>query len=265
MNIRSGPGADYEVIGKMQSNETVVIDRVGIRWHRIAFGDGMGYITADAVSLDAGLAMTPVIDVVLDQENKLPAGCSQVILSLVNGTTGWVWVLEKQDGQWQGVLGPFDANMGRKGPGKEKAGDEKTPLGVFIPDLAFGTGDAPEGVVFPWRAITSDSLWVGDSESRYYNLWVENGTVTKDYDLSDCERLSSIMPQYELALNYGYNPECTPYAGSALFLHVWRAKGVGTAGCTAVSRDAMLDILQRLDPGKSPAFVQLVLPSDDGE
>lgn len=262
VNVRGGPGPDEEVIGQLKNGDPVEILRAGIRWHHVACAAGTGYITADAVSADPSALAEPVVAAAMSGAETAPGGCAQIILSLVEYDTGWVWVLEKEETGWRVALGPYAANMGRKGPGKEKAGDQKTPLGVFTPDLAFGTGGAPEGVSFPWRAITAHSLWVGDSDSRYYNLWVEDGSVTADYRLSDCERLSAIMPQYELALNYGYNPDCTPYAGSALFLHVWKAPGAATAGCTAVSRDTMLEILRRLDPGRNPVFMQWELPAD---
>jgi L,D-peptidoglycan transpeptidase YkuD (ErfK/YbiS/YcfS/YnhG family) len=260
VNIRGGPGTQYEILGKIGEGETVDITQVGLRWHRIVYAGATGYVTADAVALDARAAAAPLFAIVEEHAGSVPADCGQVILSLVGYDTGCLWVLEKGAEGWQIALGPFEANMGANGPGKTKAGDKKTPLGVFTPDIAFGIGDAPDGVSFPWRAITPDSLWIGDSDSQYYNKWVEHGSVPKDYDTAACERLSAIQPQYELALNYGYNPECTPNTGSALFLHVWKAQGVSTAGCTAVSRDAMLAVLRQLDPARKPVFMQFVMP-----
>lgn len=262
VNIRGGPGVSYEVIGRIKDGESVEIQRAGIRWHRIAWEGGTGYITADAVSMDPYAAAVPLVDAAESGGDGIPGGCAQIILSLAAYDTGWVWALEKDGVGWFVALGPYAANMGRNGPGKERAGDGKTPLGVFTPDLAFGLGEAPGGVTFPWREITQNSVWVGDSESRYYNQWVEDGGADADYDLSECERLADIMPQYELALNYGYNPGCTPYAGSALFLHVWKDRGIPTAGCTAVSREAMLALLRRLDAGRNPVFIQRILPGD---
>ncbi|NLG36460.1 MAG: L,D-transpeptidase family protein [Clostridiales bacterium] len=262
VNIRGGPGTQYDILGKIGEGTNIEITQVGFRWHRIVYEGGTGYITADEVALDARAAAAPLSAIIEERAQSVPAHCGQIILSLVEYDTGYLWVLEKGAEGWQITLGPFEANMGANGPGKTKAGDKKTPLGVFTPDIAFGMGDAPDGVSFPWRAITPDSLWIGDSDSKYYNKWVEHGSVPLDYDTAECERLLAIQPQYELALNYGYNPECTPNTGSALFLHVWKARGVSTAGCTAVSRDAMLAILRRLDPAMKPVFMQFVMPGN---
>jgi len=42
-------------------------------------------------------------------------------------------------------------------------------------------------------------------------------------------------------------------------MHVWRAAGEGTVGCTAMPKEDVEQLIQWLDPAKSPRLVQLPL------
>ena len=44
--------------------------------------------------------------------------------------------------------------------------------------------------------------------------------------------------------------------GSAIFLHVWKAKGVPTAGCTAMAKDDLAALIRWLRPANNPCLIQ---------
>ena len=48
-----------------------------------------------------------------------------------------------------------------------------------------------------------------------------------------------------------------PGRGSCVFMHIWRKKGRGTDGCTAMARWDLEKILEWLDPARKPVLVQL--------
>ena len=45
--------------------------------------------------------------------------------------------------------------------------------------------------------------------------------------------------------------------GSAIFLHVWRAPGVPTEGCTAMAKNDLLTLIRWLKPAKFPHLIQV--------
>jgi L,D-peptidoglycan transpeptidase YkuD (ErfK/YbiS/YcfS/YnhG family) len=66
---------------------------------------------------------------------------------------------------------------------------------------------------------------------------------------------------YKWLLVVGYNKKDPhPGSGSCIFIHIWRAPGKGTAGCTAMAEKDLVEILQWLKLEENPALVQLPLP-----
>ena len=56
----------------------------------------------------------------------------------------------------------------------------------------------------------------------------------------------------------GTAPDAVPGAGSAIFVHIWRANGdKPTSGCTAMAAQHLEDLLSWLDPQAKPVFVLL--------
>ncbi|MEJ2489338.1 MAG: hypothetical protein P8Y50_06050 [Sulfurovaceae bacterium] len=47
--------------------------------------------------------------------------------------------------------------------------------------------------------------------------------------------------------------KAVPLKGSCIFLHI---KSIPTMGCTAMSEEAMLELLKWLDPAKAPILIQ---------
>ena len=136
-----------------------------------------------------------------------------------------------------------DAFIGRNGLGKTKAGDEKTPVGMYHFTEAFGILEDP-GCGTGYHQVRQEDYWCGDSESPWYNLMISE-KEHPDFNRSVSEHLINFDPAYHYCLNISYNEERIPYAGSAIFLHCYSGRA-DTGGCISVPEETMVTILQCL-------------------
>ncbi|MDO4809930.1 MAG: L,D-transpeptidase family protein [Eubacteriales bacterium] len=171
---------------------------------------------------------------------------------------------------WTLAVAPAKAVMGRKGMGKGKEGDEKTPLGMFRMDTPFGICPAEEGFPGEYLQVGPQYYWSGDQTDRKvlsadgktssventYNHLVDINRVP-GLDKARSEHLSDITAEYRYCLNIGYNPECVKGKGSALFLHcINYASGRGTGGCVAVDEQIMKQLLRLYKPGHTYILIR---------
>lgn len=147
--------------------------------------------------------------------------------------------------QWT-VLVDSEGRMGRNGMGKEIEGDEKTPVGLYTAGMVFGNKENP-GTALSYTHVTPTHYWVGDSNSPYYNQFVDTKVIGDVFDKGKSEHLSAYGAVYNYCLDMGYNTDGTPHKGSALFLHC--TNGYGTAGCVGIPEEDMAEILRQLKPG----------------
>lgn len=170
---------------------------------------------------------------------------------------------------------PFASTVGRKGlawgAGLHKApatlgprkreGDGKSPAGIFPIGAAFGS--RPVGEVGPLRVpylqADSSTFCVDDPASPQYNRIVNTDTLKANW--ASAERM--LIPDYEYGLVVEYNypnrigGPARPGDGSCIFIHLWRGRQIGTAGCTAMSARNLLPLLRWLDARKRPLLVQM--------
>jgi L,D-peptidoglycan transpeptidase YkuD (ErfK/YbiS/YcfS/YnhG family) len=67
-----------------------------------------------------------------------------------------------------------------------------------------------------------------------------------------------IREEYEFGIVVGHNMNpVRSGAGSCIFLHIWGGSLDPTSGCTAMSRENLLDIIYWLDSEKFPLLIQL--------
>ncbi len=163
--------------------------------------------------------------------------------------------VKKDDGKWTQQF-TTDGDNGSKGiTYHKKEGDGKTPAGLFSFTQAFGMKSDP-GAILPYQQITEHDYWVDDTDSPYYNTWVNSLEIPGDYR---SEHLIDHTPQYNYVLNIDYNPDCTPGLGSAIFLHGYNGKGK-TTGCIAISEKYMKILVKEVD---SSTMILIVPDSDD--
>ncbi len=159
---------------------------------------------------------------------------------------------QKQEGRWvlrqrmQAVVG----RMGVAPMGLKKEGDGKTPSGVFSITQSFGyTPNLKTGL--DYQMVTSDDLWVDDSESPDYNQWVKAPTQAKSYEHL---RREDVLYSTAMVIDYNRNP-IIKGAGSAIFLHIWRNYHHPTSGCVAVSQRHMRHLIQQLRKDENPTII----------
>jgi L,D-peptidoglycan transpeptidase YkuD (ErfK/YbiS/YcfS/YnhG family) len=205
----------------------------------------------------------------------LPAECRQVILVLApseESVSAELWLKERRDAKspWRNRAGPIAVTVGRAGlawgEGEHTApppagfrvkqeGDGCSPAGVFRIPYAFGYAPAPEAALsLPYIAVTETLFGVDDPKSKFYNQVIDGNDVAKDWDSAE----TMLRPDglYRWGAFIAHNPKKEPGRGSCIFLHLWRGRGEGTAGCTAMAENDLKTVLTWLDPAKDPRIVQ---------
>jgi L,D-peptidoglycan transpeptidase YkuD (ErfK/YbiS/YcfS/YnhG family) len=139
----------------------------------------------------------------------------------------------------------FDCALGPNGVTVEKKeGDGKTPVGTYALRYLFYRSDRlpkPE-TGLEARELTPDLGWSDDAGASDYNC-----LVTLPYAGSH-EKMMRDDDIYDLVAVIGYNDN-PPVAGkgSAIFMHVARPGLAPTAGCIALMKDDLLQVLKHCD------------------
>ncbi|MCR5346811.1 MAG: L,D-transpeptidase family protein [Fretibacterium sp.] len=166
-----------------------------------------------------------------------------VIVSGTKGSNADFSMHEKdEDGQWHQVLSA-QAYIGKKGWGKKREGDGKTPVGVFRFTMAFGIKADP-GCPMGYTQVDDTHYWNGDSNSPRYNQFVSTRDGDK-FSRKSSEHIVDYTLAYPYVLNISYNEEGTPNRGSAIFLHCY-TRNHYTAGCVAIPEKVMIEVLKRV-------------------
>jgi L,D-peptidoglycan transpeptidase YkuD (ErfK/YbiS/YcfS/YnhG family) len=174
-----------------------------------------------------------------------------VVASSSSSSTAELTAWERSANGWVPVLGPVTARVGRAGIGRASESSTRTPAGMFSLSEAFGRSADP-GTALPYRRVDGDDWWVSDPRSPRYNRYAQCAPRTCDFNEAAGENLYAAGAVYDLAAVIGYNRGGTPGAGSAFFLHV--TNGAPTAGCVAIDRGSLRDLLRWLRPAASPVI-----------
>ena len=128
----------------------------------------------------------------------------------------------------------------------KREGDGGTPRGTFRPRQLWWRADrhARPRTFLPVRAIRPEDAWCEDPGDRHYNqpVRLEPGRG------GDRLRRDDHLYDFIVEIDHNTLPR-TAGRGSAVFLHLARAHFGPTAGCVAMTKPAMLRLLQRLGPG----------------
>lgn len=150
----------------------------------------------------------------------------------------------------------------------KREGDGRAPAGIFDLGTAFGYAAQPlPGLKLPYLTLTPAIECVDDASSKYYNRIVDRSAVTPDWKSS--EHMRDTGESYRWGIVIDFNGIVTghgrrapePGGGSCVFLHIWQNDAHGTAGCTAMSKINLQNLLVWLDPGRRPLLVQLPEPA----
>ncbi len=193
-------------------------------------------------------------DFVFKLESKhftLPLKVEQVILvtAMQNSSRGSLYAFEKNGEVWEEKFDTIPVSLGRNGITNQKVeADGKTPIGLYKLGTAFGINAKPKYIKMPYREIDSKDKFIDDPLHPQYNTWVQGDTDAKSY-----EKMYRNDECYDLGIVVEYNMHpVVPNMGSAIFVHIWKAKNKSTDGCIAMSYDDLKELLTWLDPNKNP-------------
>jgi D-alanyl-D-alanine dipeptidase len=150
----------------------------------------------------------------------------------------------------------------------KREGDNRAPAGVFDLVSTFGyAGKAPAGAGLPYQRVTEQWHCIDDVESPDYNRlkkWTSGGPPP--WKSSEILRRRDNLYRWAVVVGHNTAPKAAVApapnrAGSCIFLHVWRAAGAGTAGCTAMDEEQLVELISWLDADRSPRLVQLTAGS----
>jgi len=171
----------------------------------------------------------------------------------VGGTKG-TWTRYQWEGAtmgWVKLATTGQAIFGIRGVvnGKQRVqGDDKTPLGTYPIEYAFGIGNP--GTTMPYRTVDACSVWDVNPRTTHYNRWVE--TCTRK-DLG--ERLADYTAsQFRQAAVIGYNYVKPVHGrGAGIFLHYASSY---TRGCVGLNdRTELQNTITWMDPAQHPTIV----------
>ena len=192
----------------------------------------------------------------IDETQRVEETSSWVSTMALAQTTTQIVAVVEQDGVVMVSLHTMDENgiwsenfsvegrIGKKGLGKTKEGDKKTPTGAYRFTHAFGILPDPGILALPYVQVDKSHRWVDDSNSKYYNQFVSTKEVKADW--SSAERLYKSTYSYKYVLALNYNEACVPGAGSAVFLHCPSKIFDSTSGCIAIPEENMKLLMQML-------------------
>ena len=141
-----------------------------------------------------------------------------------------------------------DCAIGHGGPcaaADKREGDGRTPRGRLAIRTALFRPDriAAPATALPWRWLRPTDGWSDDPADAAYNR-----PVTYPHGAS-AERLWRDDGVYDVIIVLGWNDAPVVRGmGSAIFLHCSRPDFAPTEGCVAIPRDALLEVVARLEP-----------------
>jgi D-alanyl-D-alanine dipeptidase len=134
-------------------------------------------------------------------------------------------------------------------------GDGCSPAGIFSLGPIFSYHQL-DNLQMPFEAVDEKDICVDDIHSVHYNRLSDIDTITiNDYASFELMKRTDLMYEYGIWVNYNTMP-VIPGNGSCIFLHVWQDKHTPTSGCTAMSREDMIQLINWLDETKNPVLVQ---------
>jgi L,D-peptidoglycan transpeptidase YkuD (ErfK/YbiS/YcfS/YnhG family) len=210
--------------------------------------------------------------------NSLPANFLQAVVVTTkdwSAVQGEAQLFERKDtkSEWKVVGKSFPIVVGANGLAwgdglnekpanvdkslRKMEGDGKSPAGIFSLTSAFGTAEKNAKIKLPFTKLIESTECVDDVKSTHYNRIVDKFQVG-NFDWKSSEKMLEVGAQYDLGVYVAHNSNPVEKGnGSCIFLHIWKNDSTGTAGCTAMERANIENILYWLDAAKNPVLIQL--------
>ncbi len=137
----------------------------------------------------------------------------------------------------------YKCAIGERGLTKQKKeGDKKTPVGIFSLGRVFYRSDKIKNLKTKKRKfkIEKTMVWCDDPSNQNYNKLTFSKKKTKE-SLYRKDNLYDLI----IVINYNIKP-VIKNKGSAIFIHVARKNYKGTAGCIALKKLDLLELLKNI-------------------
>ncbi|MGI8494859.1 MAG: L,D-transpeptidase family protein [Pyrinomonadaceae bacterium] len=208
------------------------------------------------------------------QSSKLNKSLQAVVVTTKdwNVVQGTARLFERPNtkAQWKAVGKSFPVVVGKKGlawsdDARMKAetephkveGDGKSPAGIFDLTSAFGSSEKPAFVKLSYTQLEEWTECVDDTKSAFYNRIVDRMKVG-NFDWDSSEKMLAVGDQYDLGVFVAHNSNPPVKGkGSCIFLHIWKSDSIGTAGCTAMTKENIEKVLSWLKSDNNPVLIQL--------
>jgi L,D-peptidoglycan transpeptidase YkuD (ErfK/YbiS/YcfS/YnhG family) len=127
----------------------------------------------------------------------------------------------------------------------KREGDGGTPKGTFRPRRLWWRAErhARPRTHLPVRAIGAEDAWCEDPSDRHYNRAIR---MQRDQP-GDRLRRADHLYDFIIEIDHNTRPRVAG-RGSAVFLHLARENFGPTAGCVAMTKQAMRHLLRQLGP-----------------
>ena len=146
---------------------------------------------------------------------------------------------------------PFSNEMPVK-----KEGDGKSPAGIFKLGDVFSYHPT-NNLHMPFVQVDTNFYCVDDVASSYYNTLIVNDTAKVAFNSFEYMKRRDDLYEYGVWVLHNSNPVVAGN-GSCIFIHIWRNANSGTAGCTAMPKEHILQLIHWLHKKKNPVLLQVV-------
>jgi hypothetical protein len=130
-------------------------------------------------------------------------------------------------------------------------GDKKAPAGVFKLTDIFGYSTS-SNYKMPYLYASKNLICIDDINSNFYNQ-----IIMAHGDEKSFEYMRRSDKQYQLGVVVAHNTEAIKGRGSCIFMHVEKAQGAPTVGCTSMKFEDLKKIVELLDREKNPILIQI--------
>ncbi len=125
----------------------------------------------------------------------------------------------------------------------KQEGDLSTPIGTFQFNKIYYRADrlGDKKFIIDSSIINKNDGWCDDQKSDLYNQYIQFPFDESAEHLYREDHIYDII----CVLNYNTSP-IIPGRGSAIFLHIAKPDFLGTAGCIAIEKEALIEIATNL-------------------
>jgi L,D-peptidoglycan transpeptidase YkuD (ErfK/YbiS/YcfS/YnhG family) len=186
---------------------------------------------------------------------------------------GLLYTFEKINGSWKLRSKANQVTVGKNGLAwglglhakqqglYKQEGDGKAPAGIFELGSAFGYLKSLN-TAMPYQAMSENDFCIDVNRSPYYNQIVDKSVVGEKAVTASTEPMRRDIHvngdiRYKKGLVVKHNQQNIIGQGSCIFIHVWKAHGVPTSGCTAMAETVVDSLLAWLDVSKKPLYILL--------